>query len=59
MNKQKPQSPFNWQGQPSQVLDKWGKLKTARQILLDGNRVNPESNLGYSTSQTNSHKAPR
>ena len=55
----KPQSPFNWQGQPSTLIDKMGRIKTDRQILLDANRVNPESNIGHSTRETNSYKAAR
>lgn len=51
-------SAFHWQG-PSQVINKWGRIKTLRQIALDGTRVNAESNLGYATQKTNSEKAPR
>lgn len=39
---------FHWRGK-SEILDKLGRLKTERQMLLDGTRVNKESNLGYST----------
>ena len=46
-------------GIPSTLIDKMGRIKTDRQILLDANRVNPESNLGHSTRETNSFKAPR
>jgi hypothetical protein len=49
---------FEWRG-PSQTLDKYGRMKTLRQIALDGTRVNPESNLGYSTTPTKSERAPR
>lgn len=55
----KPQNAFHWQGQPSSLIDKMGRIKTERQILLDANRVNPESNIGHSTRETNSFKAPR
>ena len=46
-------------GVPSSLIDKMGRIKTERQILLDANRVNPESNIGHSTRETNSFKAPR
>jgi len=41
-------NPFNWQG-PSKIIDTFGRIKTDRQAILDATRVNPESNLGYST----------
>jgi hypothetical protein len=54
----KPQSAFHWQG-PSQTINKYGRIKTERQMLLDAYRENAESNLGYATQKTNSEKAPR
>jgi len=39
---------FNTSG-PSRILPKMGRIKTDRQAILDATRVNPESNLGYST----------
>jgi hypothetical protein len=51
-------SAFEWRG-PSQVINKWGRIKTLRQIALDGTRVNPQSNLGYATAPTKSERAPR
>lgn len=33
---------FNWRG-PSQTRDKFGRIKTDRQMLLDANRVNPNT----------------
>ena len=51
-------SPFNWRG-PSKLIDSMGRIKTARQMLLDATRVNKETQLGTSTRQTNSYKAAR
>ncbi len=39
---------FDWRG-PSKILDTFGRIKTNRQALLDATRVNPESNVAYST----------
>jgi hypothetical protein len=44
---------------PSQVADKWGRIKTERQMLLDATRVNKETNIGYSQQATKSERAPR
>lgn len=38
-------SAFHWQG-PSQTIDKFGRIKTERQILLDAGRVNKNFDLG-------------
>ena len=35
---------FNWRG-PSQTLDKYGRIKTERQMLLDATRVNRQEPL--------------
>lgn len=53
-----PKSPFDWRG-PSQVLDKFGRIKSERQTLLDATRVNPESNIAFATQPTKSERAPR
>ncbi len=39
---------FHWQGK-SETIDKYGRMKTERQMLLDATRVNKESNAGHST----------
>ena len=58
MNQPKPQSAFDWRG-PSTLVDSMGRIKSQRQMLLDANRVNPESNISKSIRETNSFKAPR
>jgi hypothetical protein len=59
MNQQPIRNAFHWQGQPSTLVDSMGRIKSQRQILLDANRVNPESNISKSIRETNSFKAPR
>jgi hypothetical protein len=59
MEKTPAQNAFHWKGQPSQVADKWGRIKTERQMLLDATRVNKETNIGYSQQATKSERAPR
>ncbi len=46
-------------GVPSTLIDKMGRIKTARQALLDMTRTNPPSNIAMSVRDTNSFKAPR
>jgi len=53
-----PRSAFYWQG-PSQTIDKHGRIKTQRQMLLDALRENPEVHLRKSNEKTNSERAPR
>ena len=48
MNQTPVKNAFFWHGK-SEILDKFGRMKTERQILLDGTRVNQESNTAYST----------
>ena len=60
-------NPFEWQAKPtltsSALLKLQRKRATQRDYLArlkaNATRVNEESNLGYSTSSTNSHRAPR
>ena len=52
-----PRSAFFWQG-PSQTIDKHGRIKTQRQMLLDALRENKPVDLqAHKTS--NSQKAAR
>jgi hypothetical protein len=53
-----PRSAFHWRG-PSQAIDKHGRIKTARQMLLDALRENPEVYLRKSNEKTNSENAAR
>ena len=53
-----PRSAFHWRG-PSPTIDKHGRIKTARQMLLDALRENPEVHLRKSGETTNYQKAPR
>lgn len=46
---------FHWQG-PSQVVDRMGRIKTERQILLDATRVNPYSDSARSTDSTKTQR---
>jgi len=39
MLKPKQKSPFDWKGQPSIIADKFGRIKSKRQMLLDAVRV--------------------
>lgn len=57
MDKTPVLSAFHWRG-PAQTIDKFGRMKTERQILLDASRVNQPVDLG-AYRQTNSEKAPR
>ena len=50
-------SPFEWMGKSQAMAGV--KTKSIKQIKQDAVRENPESSLGYATSQTNSFKAPR
>ena len=52
-----PRSAFYWQG-PSQTIDKYGRIKTVRQQLLDAIRVNPPVDL-KAYDKSNSQKAAR
>jgi len=46
----KSQSPWPViDGVPSTLINKFGRMKTERQMLLDATRVNKESNAGHST----------
>jgi hypothetical protein len=36
---------FHWQGK-SETIDKYGRMKTERQMLLDATRVNQYSDVG-------------
>ena len=51
-------SAFHWRG-PSQVVNKLGRIKTERQMLLDATRVNLPVDLGAHGKKTNSEKAAR
>ena len=53
-----PKNAFHWQGKP-QIIDAMGRIKTERQILLDGQRVNQYSDSARSTGRTKSSTAPR
>jgi hypothetical protein len=58
MKPSKQHSPFDWKGQPSTLIDKMGRLKSQRQMLLDAVRVNPEQH-SCTPNQTKSKVAPR
>ena len=50
-------SPFEWMGKSQAMAGT--RAKSIKQIKGDALRVNPESNIGHSTRETNSFKAPR
>ena len=58
MDKKPVISPFNWRG-PAQSLNRFGRMKTDRQILLDATRENKESTYHTPILKTNSYRAPR
>lgn len=48
---------FAWMGKSQAMAGT--RAKSIKQIKQDANRVNPESNIGMATRETNSFKAPR
>lgn len=50
-------SPFKWMGKSQAMAGT--RSKSIKQIKGDALRVNPESNIGHSTRETNSFKAAR
>ena len=48
-------SPFDWQG-PSEILDRFGRIKSEFQIAKDAKRVNSYSDLARNPGQQASDK---
>jgi hypothetical protein len=49
-------SVFNWQGQPSQILDNFGRNKSIHQIKKDAQRVNKYSDNARNFGEAASDK---
>ena len=49
-------SPFDWQGQPSQILDNFGRIKSEFQIAKDAKRVNKYSDHARNFGEAASDK---
>jgi hypothetical protein len=49
-------SPFDWQGQPSQILDNFGRIKSEFQIEKDAKRVNKYSDNARNFGEAASDK---
>ena len=52
-------SPFDWQSQPSQILDNFGRIKSEFQIAKDARRVNKYSDTARNTGQSGADKTAR